>query len=289
MVSKTWVGSCYSQRRNPDQFADKIIESSDESSDQFTDASEGRRRAASQASDRSQARSPIPITRVERVDDEPAYGEVPGTDAYKKRTQDAVPDVVEVVNRSRSASRVADPPSPSNPIPKIVAMKIDPDVPGYGDIPGTEAYEQRKADAQPDVILKSPQDTKPPPNPWSAGKLTDSHPSDEFLTKEGSPTASLSRSHVEKFPSHESQSSSVNDADVEEDGYEVENEDEHDEGFGDDFDDFEQEQEGDDDFGDFDDGFQDGFGVDGSMDTSPDSVPVAASSIIPIVSILKHL
>jgi hypothetical protein len=31
---------------------------------------------------------------VERVDDEPCFGEVPGTDAYNKRLQDAVPDVV---------------------------------------------------------------------------------------------------------------------------------------------------------------------------------------------------
>lgn len=154
---------------------DVYQESSDSSSsDQFTDASEGRAsagraRAPSQSSVHSRPISPIPITRVERVDDEPAHGEVPGTEAYKKRTQDAVPDEIEVVSRSRSAS-TAQPPSPSLPIPTIIATKIDPDVPGYGDVPGTDAYEQRRADAQPDEIVKSPEQTQPPANPWSSGK-----------------------------------------------------------------------------------------------------------------------
>jgi len=96
---------------------------------------------------------------------------VPGTDAYKKRTQDAVPDEVEVINRSRSASRVspADRPGVEIPIPKIVAMKIDPDTPAYGDVPGTEAYEKRRADAVPDMVIKSPDGSDPPPNPFKSG------------------------------------------------------------------------------------------------------------------------
>jgi hypothetical protein len=143
---------------------------SDESSDRFTDASEGRRREPSA----SPNRSPIPITRVERVDDEPAYGEVPGTDAYEKRLQDAVPDEVEIVSRSRSASRAANTDIPVSPsplsVPKIVAIKIDPDTPAYGEEPGTEAYEKRKADAQPDEIVRSPDGATPPPNPLSASR-----------------------------------------------------------------------------------------------------------------------
>ena len=35
---------------------------------------------------------PIPTTRVERVDDEPSHGEVPGTAAHDIRSQDAVAD-----------------------------------------------------------------------------------------------------------------------------------------------------------------------------------------------------
>ena len=37
----------------------------------------------------------IPKTVVTKVDSEPRHGEVPGTDAYKVRTEDAAPDVVE--------------------------------------------------------------------------------------------------------------------------------------------------------------------------------------------------
>jgi hypothetical protein len=123
----------------------------------FSDASEGQ-------VNRNEATSPIPITRVERVDDEPAHGEVPGTDAYLKRTQDAVPDEVEIVpdgSRSRSASRVSISDRPltpgGTPVPKTIVEKIDPDEPSYGDVPGTHAHQLRLADAEPDVIVKAPE------------------------------------------------------------------------------------------------------------------------------------
>ena len=111
--------------------------------------------------------SPIPITRVERVDDAPAHGEIPGTDAYNKRAQDAVPDEVEIVPegmRSRSASRVSVSDRPitpgGTPIPKTVVEKIDPDEPSYGDVPGTPAHQQRLADAAPDEVIKAPEGTQ---------------------------------------------------------------------------------------------------------------------------------
>ena len=100
---------------------------------------------------------------------------MPGTKAYQMRTQDAVPDEVEVVTRSRSTSRVdpADFPSSKRPnVPLIVAMKIDPEEPSYGDVPGTEAYDKRRADAVPDVILKSPDGSEPPPNPFKSAPGT---------------------------------------------------------------------------------------------------------------------
>jgi len=134
-----------------------VVESSDE---HFSDASEGQPR-------RSTVTSPIPITRVERVDDEPAHGEVPGTDAYNMRTQDAVPDEVEIVPegmRSRSASRVSSSDRPitpgGTPIPKTIVEKIDPDQPSYGDVPGTEAHQQRLADAAPDVVVRAPEEAQ---------------------------------------------------------------------------------------------------------------------------------
>ncbi|KAF2668491.1 hypothetical protein BT63DRAFT_440655 [Microthyrium microscopicum] len=247
------------------------LDSSDESSDQFTDASEGRRRAPSQSSQRS-ARSPIPVTRVERVDDEPAYGEVPGTDAYNKRTFDAVPDEVEVISRSRSASRVnlSDRPrTPSEmPIPKIVALKIDPDQPAYGDVPGTDAYEKRRADAVPDVILKSPDSGQAENNPFRSTKTESS----------GSPTASLYRSPLEGHSRNQSHASPI---DISTDNPAIadaaSNDDAHDDtGFGDDFDDFEEGEAGDDDdFGDFDDGFQEGEAAEG-VDV-PSSLPAVVN------------
>ncbi|KAF2742885.1 hypothetical protein M011DRAFT_411831 [Sporormia fimetaria CBS 119925] len=132
-----------------------------ESDEHFSDASEGRQRRDEQAA-RSEATSPVPITRVERVDDEPCYGEVPGTDAYEKRVQDAVPDEVEVVPeglRSRSASRISAADRPvtpgGTPIPLTVVERVD-DEPCHGEVPGTDAYDKRLQDAVPDVIVKVP-------------------------------------------------------------------------------------------------------------------------------------
>ncbi|KAF2638349.1 hypothetical protein P280DRAFT_82512 [Massarina eburnea CBS 473.64] len=134
----------------------------DSSSDEhFEDASEG---GALAEADRNSATSPIPVTRVERVDDVPRHGEVPGTEAYKQRILDAVPDEVEVVpegTRSRSTSRLSVSDRPLTPggsvVPKTVVEKIDPDKPSHGDVPGTHAYELRAADAVPDVVVKAPQ------------------------------------------------------------------------------------------------------------------------------------
>ena len=103
---------------------------------------------------------------MERVDGEPAHGEIPGTDAYKMRTQDAVPDEVEIVpdgSRSRSASRVSVSDRPltpgGTPVPKTIVERVD-DKPAHGEVPGTLAHQQRLADAEPDVIVKVPQPPK---------------------------------------------------------------------------------------------------------------------------------
>jgi len=143
------------------------LDSSD--SEHFTDASEGQKGPA-----RPGDVSPVPITRVERVDDRPSYGEVPGTAAYSMRAQDAVPDEIEFVPeglRSRSASRVTLGDRPTTPggtvVPKIVAVKVDPAEPAYGDVPGTAAYEMRKADAVPDEIVRSPDSARPTQNPFA--------------------------------------------------------------------------------------------------------------------------
>lgn len=122
----------------------------------FSDASEGH--DSSPPSGRS---SPIPRTRVEKVDHDPRHGDVPGTAAYEIREQDAVPDEIEVVpegSHSRSQS-TADKPdqstlTPDTSTPLTLVEKVDPNSPSYGDVPGTFAYEQRKADAVPDVVTR---------------------------------------------------------------------------------------------------------------------------------------
>ncbi|KAF2450873.1 hypothetical protein P171DRAFT_503658 [Karstenula rhodostoma CBS 690.94] len=236
----------------------------------FSDASEGRL----EKPDRSTATSPIPVTRVERVDDEPSYGEVPGTDAYNKRTQDAVPDEVEIVpegQRSRSASRVSISDRPYTPggtqIPKTVVEKIDPDAPSHGDVPGTLAHGLRAADAVPDIVLKAPE----PP---------------EKKPEEGTPTASISRSPV----SSDSEDDDADDQDASAaDVTEGDGAAEDDDGFGDDFDDFEEGGEGDD-FGDFDDGFQQGEeDPETAFDKAPEQPSMPAPSLGPPILDFEEL
>lgn len=163
----------YTREVSQEDFADSAIASSDEN-DHFSDASEGRnsRGPGHAHSASSSSNSPVPITRVERVDDEPRYGEVPNTEAYHKRAQDAVPDEVEIIpdgQRSRASSRLRAEDRPTTPlgpsVPKMVVEKIDPDEPAYGDVPGTDAYEKRRMDAQPDEIIKSPAGKTG--NPWN--------------------------------------------------------------------------------------------------------------------------
>jgi hypothetical protein len=111
--------------------------------------------------------------RVERVDDQPAHGEVPGTDAYNKRLLDAVPDEMEVVpegqrsrsnttrsrsntTRSRAASNLSTGSGTNSPIPRTVVERVD-DRPAHGEVEGTAARELRLADAEPDEIKVVPQ------------------------------------------------------------------------------------------------------------------------------------
>lgn len=98
------------------------------------------------------------------MDDGPSHGDVPGTHAYEQRGQDAVPDEIEVVpegSRSRSHSRAGLQDRPStpggSPIPQTLVEKVDPNTPSHGDVPGTPAYDQRKADAVPDFVMKMPE------------------------------------------------------------------------------------------------------------------------------------
>lgn len=275
-----------------------------EESDVFSDAQEGQQPS-------SGSNSPIPKTRVEKVDDHENHGEVPGTEAYNIRSQDAVPDEVEVVPEGQSSRRgstaIETPRSGtpgSSPIPKTVVEKIDPKSPSHGDVPGTTAHALRKADAVPDQIkpASSPDpesgDDEPPssipdvPVPKTIITRVDSKPAHgevpgtdaydmrkgdaepDILERKGAvadlPTSSLSRSTRLAFgqrkDSLEGASPIAADGGFGPMAYDdvrsedMENVDtveepETDDGFGDDFDGFEAGT-GDDDFGDFDEGFE---------------------------------
>lgn len=123
--------------------------------DHFSDASEGR---GSTERPRTRTPSPVPRTRVEKVDGSPRYGEVPGSLAYQRRLSDAVPDEVEVVGdgsipKGKESQSVRNSLCAS-PVPRTVVEKIDPSEASYGETPGTPAYEARMADAAPDSIVK---------------------------------------------------------------------------------------------------------------------------------------
>lgn len=100
----------------------------------------------------------MPRTVVEKVDPEfPSYGEVPGTSAYLQRQMDAAPDVIVKVpdpEKRRSHTDKAtnkEGHSQPIPIPETIITRVDTE-PAHGDDPGTEAHEDRAADALPDVV-----------------------------------------------------------------------------------------------------------------------------------------
>ncbi|KAL8665593.1 MAG: hypothetical protein Q9202_002097 [Teloschistes flavicans] len=131
--------------------------SSDNEDEVFSDANEGPKQPSGKA-------SPIPITRVEKVDNHDSYGEIPGTEAYDLRKQDAVPDELEILgDTSKPSSRRTSQSHPERtstpggtPIPLTVVEKVDSASPSHGEVPGTIAHSMRQADAVPDVILQSP-------------------------------------------------------------------------------------------------------------------------------------
>lgn len=92
--------------------------------------------------------SPIPKTRVERVDDKPAHGEVAGTEAHELRLEDAQPDEVAIIPEAGTLEHTGT--AISGDVPATV-LETSP-----GSLPGpysAEFEEKRKADAAPDVVI----------------------------------------------------------------------------------------------------------------------------------------
>lgn len=123
-----------------------------DSDDQFEDARSGM--------EQSTFNSPVPITRVETVDDEPSHGQISGIHAHEDRAIDAQPEAAaikpaELLARLHIAIEDCPTTPGGRPIPTTVVEKLDPESPSHGEVPGTPAHEMRMADAVPDVVLRA--------------------------------------------------------------------------------------------------------------------------------------
>ena len=113
------------------------LEGHSDSEDQFTDA---------QSAPISESGSPIPKTRVERVDDEPAHGEVPGTEAHALRERDAQPDEIALIPSD-------DDKSSSSALSEDVPATVVEEASGSVGEHSQEFLDKRQADAAPDVLV----------------------------------------------------------------------------------------------------------------------------------------
>lgn len=91
---------------------------------------------------------------MERVDDKPAYGEVPGTAAYNMREEDAAPDEIAYVPETKDAMETPASPTPpgGKPIP-VTVVEESPDV--EGSVIHPEIMERHGSDPHPDVTVKA--------------------------------------------------------------------------------------------------------------------------------------
>lgn len=212
-----------------------IVETSD-SEDHFSDA-----KSAPVSPARS---SPVPRTRIEKVDNEPSHGEVPGTEAHRQREEDAKPDEIAVPPDSTSPGPSEDSPNSGLSSGSLTAPQTVVSESAGPTGPHTEEFIERieeahRADATPDVVMQADD---------AADKVEDAD-----------------RSPVEPSvyspPPGDMQDLRNDGADEEEDE-------------GDDFDEFEEGAE-DDDFDDFEDGFQQ---AESTAPVAHDLPPPAAAS-----------
>ncbi|KAJ5287700.1 hypothetical protein N7478_003386 [Penicillium angulare] len=182
----------------------------------------------------------------------------------KKRVEDASPDEIEVVPEGEQSKDQPVAPSQDgatrpngSPIPQTIVEKVDSDEPSFGEVPGTDAYDKRQADATPDIV----KDISDPQNDIDAPASDDDSPMETMPIEENissSPQAQTfepsdldldvvetTNNDTEPTAQYDAGEDTLEEADAPDD-------------FADDFDDFVDEQEAmeDDDFGDFDDGFQ---------------------------------
>lgn len=119
---------------------------------------------------------------------------MPGTAAYEKREKDSVPDEVEVIpegSRSRSQSTAQSPAPGNSPVPRTVVERVEPERPSHGDVPGTDAYNKRKADAVPDLVTTAPESGGTPeldPEPNAATAADDTAVPETLVSEVETPT-----------------------------------------------------------------------------------------------------
>ncbi len=142
----------------------RLAAESSESDDHFSDAQS--------APSESQRNSPIPRLRVEKVSDEPSYGEVPGTEAYRLREGDAEPDEIAIIPDEAQkqtqqtlqkqamtpsgdevpvAQRQQEKQQQQHPIIPKTVVEESPDSAGSR----THPEKRHKADPPPDLVLKA--------------------------------------------------------------------------------------------------------------------------------------
>ncbi|CAN8099573.1 unnamed protein product [Discula destructiva] len=205
---------------------------SSESEDHFSDAQSAPRTPKNA--------SPIPKLRIEKVNNEPSYGEVPGTEAYKAREGDAVPDEIAVLsvdgkNKADGEKQEKDIKEPSTPGGHPIPMTVVEEAWGNSEVQ-SRPETKYKADAPADMVVKSP--------------IVENGTAEPI-----SPALSSPRS-VHSIRSTRDSSVAKPDTEGADDDDDEENQDtDGDDVFGDDFDDFEEGDE-EAEFDDFDDGFQ---------------------------------
>lgn len=103
--------------------------------------------------------SPIPKTRVEKVNHEPSHGEVPGTEAHRIREEDAKPDEIGQAPDSTVPSPQQASLDPATPPEGLELPKTVVNESAGSTEPHTEEFKERleeaqKADAAPDEVTQ---------------------------------------------------------------------------------------------------------------------------------------
>lgn len=211
--------------------------------------------------------SPVPKTRVEKVDNEPSYGQVPGTEAYGKREEDAMPDEIALPPAATSpgldqGSPTSDASSESHTAPKTIVSESAGSTGPHSEEFKESIEEAHRKDATPDVVTHADDTAEgsekgvpsPAESPEGSSGAADADTGMRVHAPTASPSLPLGAASLTLYCSPGTSTPSLpppsGDVQDPEDEGEDEKEDE-----GDDFDEFEEGDE-DEDFDDFEDGFQ---------------------------------